>query len=265
MGHYVISTKVVTLTLIFIRFSPKKIARVLGTEYISCQNFRKIEPVVWPVHRAITDRQTDRQTNRQTDRQTDERALRECILCKIGLTDWVIYLVDWQWQRSRTQSIGPNDSNEKCAMSRVLFGINIAAIQKIRDLDLLQLTLTFFLDLWPWYLTLRLIYYYLDALKKTLQKCIVLTSRDAKTAPHMLERRKHIPISILSVNILQPTRSLYDFRFQSYGSKGDFHGIWCVWPWPWHFKVIWLLRIHHLLPCTTGINFEAICSLTGEI
>ena len=72
MGHYVISTKVVTLTLIFIRFSPKKIARVLRTEYISCQNFRKIEPVVWPVHRAITDRQTDRQTNRQTDRQTDK-------------------------------------------------------------------------------------------------------------------------------------------------------------------------------------------------
>ena len=129
----------------------------------------------------------NRRTNKQ-NRQTDERALRECILCKIGLTDWVAYLVDWQWQRSRTQSIGPNDSNERCAISRVLFRINIAA-QKIRDLDLLHLTLTFFLDLWPWYLTLRLIYYYLDALKKTLQKCIVLTSRDAKTAPHMLERR----------------------------------------------------------------------------
>ena len=139
---------------------------------------------------ACTSR-TDGQTNKQTDRQTDrgERALRECILCKIGLADWVIYLVDWQWQRSRTQSIGPNHSNEKCAMSRVLFGINIAAIQKICDLDLLHLTLTFFLNIWPWYLTLRLIYYYLDVLKKTLQKCIVLTSRDAKTAPHMLERR----------------------------------------------------------------------------
>ena len=68
MAHYVIFTKVVTLTLIFIRFSPKKFARVLGTEYISCQNFRKIEPVVWPVHRAITDRQTNRQTDRQTHR-----------------------------------------------------------------------------------------------------------------------------------------------------------------------------------------------------
>ena len=69
MAHYVIFTKVVTLTLIFIRFSPKNLARVLGTEYISCQNFRKIEPVVWPVHRSITDRQT--QTDRQTDRQTN--------------------------------------------------------------------------------------------------------------------------------------------------------------------------------------------------
>ena len=64
MAHYVIFTKVVTLTLIFIRFSPKNFARVLGTEYISCQNFGKIEPVVWPVHRSITDRQTDRQTDK---------------------------------------------------------------------------------------------------------------------------------------------------------------------------------------------------------
>ena len=40
------------------------------------------------------------------------------------------------------------------------------------------------------------------------------------------------------------TRSFYDFRFQSYGSKGDFPGSRYVWPWPWHFKVIWFLRIH---------------------
>ena len=55
----------------------------------------------------IAKRQTDRQTavtnilceNRRfrkvTNKQTNERALRECIL---GLTDWVIYLVDWLWQ-----------------------------------------------------------------------------------------------------------------------------------------------------------------------
>ena len=204
MAHYVIFTKVVTLTLTFIRFQKKKIGVVHEPEYIICQKIRTINPVVWPVDRELTDRQTNKQTDRQTDRQTavtnilcknlrfckvtnrgdqytlqkstilqsNERALRECILCKIRLTDWVIYLVDWQWQRSRTQLIGPNDSNEKCTMSRVLFVINMAAIQKIRDLDLLHLTLTFFLDLWPWYLTLRLIYYYLDVLKKTLQKYV---------------------------------------------------------------------------------------------
>ena len=134
----------------------------------------------------IVQLRTDRQTNKQTDRQTDERALLECILCKIGLTDWVIYLVDWQWQRSRTQSIGPNDSNEKCAMSGVLFGINIAAIQKISDLDLLHLTLTVTvmfdleLDLLPHW-----------ALKKKIankNKC--LTSRDAKTVLRSLYRRQ---------------------------------------------------------------------------
>ena len=66
--------------------------------------------------------------------------------------------------------------------------------------------LTFFL--WPWYLTLRPIYYYLDALKKTLQKCIVLTSRDAKTAPRMLERRPPYPISISSRNFATNQKSL---------------------------------------------------------
>ena len=57
-------------------------------------------------------------------------------------------------------------------------------------------------------------------------------------------------------NILRPTKSFYDFRFQSYGSKGDFHGFRYVWPWPWHFKVIWLLKIHLVFPCMTGVNFD---------
>ena len=122
---------------------------------------------------------------------TNERALRECILCKIGLTDWVIYLVDWQWQRSRTQSIGPNDSNEKCAMSRVLFGINIAAknTENMRPWPF-----TFDFDLFPWPLTLT---FDLETdlllpwcFEENSTKCIVLTSRDTKTAPHMLERRQ---------------------------------------------------------------------------
>ena len=102
----------------------------------------------------IVQLRTDKQTNKQTDRQTDERALGECILCKIGLTDWVIYLLDWMWPRWRAQSIGPNDSNEKCAMSRVLFRINIAAIAENTwpwpftfDHDFF---FTFYLDIWPW-------------------------------------------------------------------------------------------------------------------
>ena len=256
-AHYLIFTKVVTLTLPFIRFSKKKLPKILGLEDIICQKIRTIGAAVWSVHRETTDK--------QTDRQTDERALRECILCKIGLTDWVIYLVDWLWQRWRTQSIGPSDSNEKCAMSRVLFRINIAAIQKIRDLDLIHLTLTYSLDLWPWYLTLRLIYYYLDAFEENITKMFCFDVMWRKNGTSFVSTETNLPIHILSVNVLQPTRSLYDFRFQSYGSKGDFHGFWCVWPWPWHFKVIWFLWIRHLFPCMTGVNFEAISSLIAEI
>ena len=45
-----------------------------------------------------------------------------------------------------------------------------------------------------------------------------------KNGTSYVRTETNLLISILSVNILQPTRSLYDFRFQSYGSKGDFHG-----------------------------------------
>ena len=73
MAHYVIFTKVVTLTMTFIRFQKKKIWVVFELEYIICQKIRTIGPVVWPVHREQTDKQTDRQTRRQTDRQTDRQ------------------------------------------------------------------------------------------------------------------------------------------------------------------------------------------------
>ena len=94
-------------------------------------------------------------------------------------------------------------SNERCALSRVLFNQYCYNNRKC-DLDLLHLTLTFFLDLWdiwPWD-----IYYYLDALKKTLKNINVLTSRDAKTT---YVRRRPTLISISVRSILQPTRSLY--------------------------------------------------------
>ena len=60
MAHYLIFTKVVTLTLPFIRFSKNKLPVVLGPEDIICQNIRTIGPAVWSVHREKTDRQTDR-------------------------------------------------------------------------------------------------------------------------------------------------------------------------------------------------------------
>ena len=210
-----------------------KVRIVLGPEYISCQKLKTIGLAVWPVGRSLTDKQTNRQMKGHSE---------SAYFAKLDLqTEW-FYLVDWQWQRSRTQSIGPNDSNEKCAMSRVLFGINIAAIQKIRDLDLLHLTLTFFLDLWPWYLTLifdletYLLLPWCFEENITKMYCFDVTWR--KNGTSYVRTETNLSISILSVNILQPTRSLYDFRFQSYGSKGDVHGFWCVWLWPWHFKVI---------------------------
>ena len=132
------------------------------------------------------------------DEQSDERALRECILCKIGLTDWVIYLVDWQWQRSRTQSIGPNDSIERCAMSIVLFRINIAAITEntwpwpfIFDLDLFPWPLTLIFDLeidllLPWCFEENI----------TKMYCFDVTWR--KNGTSFVRTETNLPISILS-------------------------------------------------------------------
>ena len=174
-------------------------------------------------------------------------------------TEWFTLL----WQRSRTQSIGPNDSNEK--VCRVLFRINIAAITE----NTWPWPLTFDLDLFPWPLTLTSLTLRLNLLlpwfwRKYYQKMYVLTSRDAKTARQSYERN-HFPIGISSRNILQPTRSLYDFRFQSYGSK---------WWFSWFVDVFDLdLDISRsfdfceftISSCMTGVNFEAICSLLAEI
>ena len=103
---------------------------------------------------ACTSR-TDGQTNKQTDRWKGTQRVHT-------LQNWTYRPSDLPCRLTVTKvkdtTIGPNDSNEKCAMSRVLFGINIRDLGKIRDLDLLHLTLTLFLDPWPWYLTLILIY-----------------------------------------------------------------------------------------------------------
>ena len=49
-----------------------------------------------------------------------------------------------------------------------------------------------------------------------------LTSCDAKTLHHASWGLRHFWIDILTRNILKPTRSLYDFRFRSYGSNSGF-------------------------------------------
>ena len=111
---------------------------------------------------------------------------------------------------------------------------------------------TFHLDVFPWHLTLifdletDLLLPWCFEENITKMYCFDVTWRKNGTSYVITETT--LTISILSVNILQPTRSLYGFRFQSYGSKGDFNGFWCVWPWPWHFKVIWFCEF-------------AICSL----
>ena len=64
MAHYLIFTKVVTLTLPVDRFSIFFVRIVLGLEDIFCQKSRTIGPAVWSVHREKTDRQTNIQTDR---------------------------------------------------------------------------------------------------------------------------------------------------------------------------------------------------------
>ena len=97
------------------------------------------------------------------------------------------------------------------------------------------MTLTF--DL---YLTLTLsLTFDLDDLKKYIffrNYSFCLKSGDVKTWRRTSKSEGHLQKRYSVRNVFQPTRSFYDFRFQSYGSKGDFHGFWCVWPWPWHSR-----------------------------
>ena len=74
MAHYLIFTKVVTLTLPVDRFFFFFVRIVLGLEDIFCQKSRTIGPAVWSVHREKTDRQTDRQM---------KAARRAGLLCEI--------------------------------------------------------------------------------------------------------------------------------------------------------------------------------------
>ena len=51
---------------------------------------------------------------------------------------------------------------------------------------------------------------------------IYLTSCDAKNVTSCVMGTTTLLIDILTRNILKPTRSLYDFRFKSYGSNSGF-------------------------------------------
>ena len=128
----------------------------------------------------------------------------------------------------------------------------------IQNSENFYMTLTFDLDL-----TLSLTFDLDDLIKYIFFNFLEVTWRTNVTSI-VISETTH-PIGIFSWKILQSTRSFYDFRFHSYSSKGDFHGDCYVWPWPWHFKVIWFLWIRHLFPCMNGVHFEAICTLIAEI
>ena len=150
MAHCLIFTKVMTLTLPFIWFSKQKLPIVLGLEDIRCHKIRTIGPAVWSVHREMTDR------------QTNERALGECILCKM----LAFYICDWHWlvEDLRHNQFGPNSLTERCIM--ILFMMKYYYNSRKYVTLTFEIWPWFIFDFWPWYLNLRLIYYYLDASKK---------------------------------------------------------------------------------------------------
>ena len=70
-GHYLIFTKVVTLTLPFVRLSKKKVLHCrVSRRHLLQKKSRTIGQAVRPVEPLKTDKQTNRQTRRQADRQT---------------------------------------------------------------------------------------------------------------------------------------------------------------------------------------------------
>ena len=77
MAHYVILTKVVTLTLIFIRFLPKKKCQGPWNWVHELSNFQKDR-----TSRVACTSCNYGQTNRQTDKQTDRQTAVTNILCK---------------------------------------------------------------------------------------------------------------------------------------------------------------------------------------
>ena len=72
--------------------------------------------------------------------------------------------------------------------------------------------------------------YKIDEFRKYAKIVFYLTSRDTQI---MRRTSWGLDIGISIRNIMKPTRSIYDLRFQSYGSNSSYHVFW--WPWPWPF------------------------------
>ena len=123
------------------------------------------------------------------------------------------------------------------------------------------LTLTSYIWPWPFSLTFDLNICHGDletdlllpwCFEENITKMYFFDVTWRKNTTSYVRTETNLPISILSVNILQPTRSLCDFRFQSYGSKGD-------------ISRLFDLSVFTLCPCMNGVIFEGICSLLAEI
>ena len=103
-GHYLIFTKVVTLTLPFVRLSKKKVLHCrVSRRHLLQQKSRTIGQAVRPVEPLKTDKQTNRQTRRQADRQTavtnilsENRRFRKVIIGAINI-GYFRYYIDFSW------------------------------------------------------------------------------------------------------------------------------------------------------------------------
>ena len=101
---------------------------------------------------------------------------------------------------------------------------------------------------WDWPLTLTI-------KKKLFQNLWFLWSYMRQNVKSYVKSETTYRMRPSTRNIFQPTRSLYDFRFKSYGSKDDFHGYWCVWPWPWRINPLFC-KLHRRGPSNMCVNIE---------
>ena len=156
-------------------------------------------------------------------------------------------------------------SNEKCTMGRVLFRIQYHYHNKKY--------VTFTFDIWPWLFSLTLTLIFDLEIDLLLHWCFEeIIAKKINVWCHVTQKWyivRYIGYDTSDryffMEHFATNQKFYDFRFQIYSPKGDFHGFWSISPWPSHFKVIRFLRILHLFPFMTGVNFEAICSLIAEI